>query len=312
MRRWLAWLIPVLMLGTACGKESRLPTKPEPDQLRIVFNSARDGNYEIYVMNADGSGQTRLTTNPPIDPSHPFPQSVDYLPCWSPDGTKIAFETGRDNDTLLAIYVMNDDGTNPVRLTGSGWDVYAPTWSFDGNRLAFQGTNEFPRYQPSGIYIMDADGTNPVRIQPDSTSGWAPAWSPDGMMIACDGWDGSNYQIYTMNADGTNLRQLTTGSLNDGADWSPDGSKIAFWTNRDGNAEIYVMNTDGSDLIRLTNNAGFDAEPAWSPDGSKIAFASARDGDVEIYVMDADGTHQIRLTRSPGEDSNPDWGPKQK
>src|SRR3990172_1844040 len=108
-----------------------------------------------------------------------------------------------------------------------------------------------------------------------------------------------NYEIYVMDADGSNPTNLTNDGATDGGPaWSPDGGKIAFTSERDGNYEIYVMDADGSNPTNLTNNSAWDSEPAWSPDGSKIAFESYRDNNREIYVMNADGTAQTNLTNN--------------
>jgi Tol biopolymer transport system component len=143
-----------------------------------------------------------------------------------------------------------------------------------------------------------------------------PAWSPDGTKIAFATNRDGNYEIYTMNPDGTGPTRLTNNTSSDYEPaWSPDGTKIAFATNRDGNDEIYTMNADASNQTRLTNNTAVDAAPAWSPDGTKIAFKSTGDTDpfayrYEIYTMNADGSSQTNLTNNPGaDDSVPDWQP---
>ena len=130
---------------------------------------------------------------------------------------------------------------------------------------------------------------------------------------------GAHFQIWVMDADGSNPTRLTFNKLSDAAPaFSPDGSKIAFhrgWTehtDRDTKRNIFLMNPDGSNETNITKKPGADDfHPSWSPDGSKIVFYSSRDdGDDEIYVMDSDGSNQTRLTDSPGVDRDPEWSPK--
>jgi TolB protein len=115
-----------------------------------------------------------------------------------------------------------------------------------------------------------------------------------------------NAEIYVMDADGSNLINLTNHPGPDRSPvWSPDGSKIAFHSLGVGDWEVFVMDADGSNLVNLSNNRGTDAAPDWSPDGTRIAFESDRDGNFEMYVMDADGTNQTRLTDDPATDYFP-------
>jgi Tol biopolymer transport system component len=119
-----------------------------------------------------------------------------------------------------------------------------------------------------------------------------------------------DYEIFTMNKDGTGLTQLTFNTTHDyRPSWSADGSGMVFTSERDGNAEIYTMNSDGSNQTRLTNNSTTDRSPAISPDGSKIAFESDRDGNWEIYTMDSDGTDPTNISNNPATDLSPDWSP---
>src|SRR5678816_285716 len=139
------WTIIALLVLAGCSSDSHKKTPLSPVAAatvttRIVFNSSRDGNDEIYVMNGDGSGITRLTTN----------TSSDFRPSWSRDGTRVAMQAERDGN--LEIYAMNDDGSNQTRLTTSDVYDYAPAWSPDGTRIAFQSQTPAG---VSGIYVMD-------------------------------------------------------------------------------------------------------------------------------------------------------------
>ena len=278
---------------------------------RIVFSSNRDGNSEIYVMNADGSNQTRLTNHP----------GFDGAPVWAPDGQRIAFTSGRGGNA--EIYVMNADGTGVSQLTDTtdGWNEPStspfsgsPAWSSDGQRIAFSSNRE--SVLGSEVYVMNADGTNVARLAPDYVSHWgsSPAWSPDGQRIAfsSNSEDGGE-EIYVMNSDGSNLTRLTHRYRIDLAPaWSPDGSRIAFMTDvpdpNSGNLGIYVMNADGSHQTWLTGRSSWDDYyPAWSPDGRRIAFQSDRDGNFNIYVMYADGSNPTRLTSHSASDVHPHW-----
>jgi len=265
---------------------------------KIVFQSNRDGNYEIYVMNADGTNQTRLTNN----------AASDFNPAWSPDGTKIVFDSDRDGN--FEIYVMNADGTSQTRLTNNPNSDKTPAWSPDGTKIAFIRSLG----AISGdVYVMNSDGSGETNLTnfvpgnfPDT---FDVAWSPDGTKIGFSvSLSNTHQEIYLMNANGSGVTQLTNnGVLTFAPDWSPDGTKIAFNRSPAGGAAIYLMNPDGSGQTSLTNN--IDGQAAWSPDGTQIVFDSGRDGSGEIYKMNPDGTGQIRLTSNSAEDGNPDWQP---
>ena len=140
---------------------------------------------------------------------------------------------------------------------------------------------------------------------------------PDGAILFTNSQDGDHEIFVTnadgtvLNADGTNVRQLTNNIYHDGRpSWSPDGTQIAFESDRDGDlAEIFVMNADGTNVRQLTNSPHYDEAPSWSPDGTQIAFQSDRDGDLEIFVMNADGTNVRQLTNNIYHDRAPSWSP---
>ncbi len=292
-----------------------LPEKSESDQdatpntPRIAFHSNRDGNWNIYVMNSDGSDQTRLTDNP----------AADSWPSWSPDGRRIAFISPRDDpdpdddDPIWEIYVMNADGSAQTRLTNdSAWHSL-PRWSPDGRHIAFQSRTD-GNWE---ILVINADGSGQASLTDAGNA--EPSWSPDGRHIAFTSDRDGNTEIYIMNADGSGRTRLTDNATSDRFPiWSPDGQRIAFYSYRDENWEIYVMNADGSGQTRLTNNPARDIRPSWSPDGRHITFSTDRDDPdpdddertMSIYLMNADGSNQTRLTDNSASDHASDWSPK--
>ncbi len=280
-------------IGDACD-----PTTPPPPGL-IVFTSNRDGNNEIYVMDANGSNPTRLTNN----------TANDQQPAWSADGTKIAFISDRDGNQ--EVYVMDANGFNQTRLTNNTELDVTPAWSPNGLKIAF--ARAFPGH--SQIFVMDAaNGANEVALTADPVGSSAPTWSPDGTKIAYSSERdvlGAS-EIYVMNSDGSNssnpLRLTTNSVFDDLPDWSADGLRIAFFSARDNSdLEIYATDPDGNNLTRITTVAGTDIDPSWSQDASQLVFTSRRDGNFEIYRMNSNGSGQTNLTSNSAQDQQPDW-----
>jgi Tol biopolymer transport system component len=260
---------------------------------RIAFSSARDGNDEIYTMNPDGSGQTRLTNA----------LGADVTPSVSGDGGLIAFSSNRDGNA--EIYVMNADGSNQTRLTNNAASDTQPSFSRDGLKIVFRSDRD----GNEEIYVMNVNGTNLRRLTNNALSDSAPSFSPAGTRVLFERVDASNRDLYTMDAaDGGNVTRLTTATAADFAgNFARSGTRIVFASGRNGNNEIYVMNADGTGQTRITNNSSTDTEPFFSPDGTKIVFETDRDGNSEIYTMNADGTGAARLTNNTSADRNPDW-----
>ena len=264
---------------------------------KIVFESSRNGNLEIYSMNADGTSVMRLTSH----------SALDFNPAWSPDRSKIAFTSGRTGNG--DIYVMNADGSNLTRLTSNSAIEDDASRSPDGTKIAFWSSRDG---NPE-IYVMNADGTNQTRVTSNPRSDTQPQWSPDGTKLVFVSNRSSllNFDIYTMNADGSNVTRLTTNaSIDESPDWSPDGTKIVFTSNRSNllDFEIWVMNADGSNQLRLTSSTRSSVRPTWSRDGANITFATNRDSllNFEIYTMGANGSSQTRITTNSAIDFNPD------
>jgi Tol biopolymer transport system component len=323
-RPWLAFLLIATLtaLGTACSSsnsnpESKtaeptytptaqqqptiiptstpLPPKPSPTSIpsgrgRIVFQSDRDGGFDLYLMNVDGTGITRLIESPPgVSPTLRLRKDQ---PAWSQDYTKVAY-ISRGNG-VGGIYIVNADGTG-VRLVFDRAEllpgIATPAWSPSGRELAFEASRD--------IYVLDLASRLYTNITNDPAVDEHPSWSPDGKHIVFDS-SRNGGGIFVMARDGSDPTRLASGTA---PEWSPDGSRIVYVFNGD----IYAMNSEGSRQSRLTVAAGRDISPSWSPDGAMIVFDSERDGNEEIYVMNADGSNQSRITTEPGYDVNPSW-----
>ncbi|MDE0502913.1 MAG: hypothetical protein OXI86_02450, partial [Candidatus Poribacteria bacterium] len=253
---------------------------------------------EIYLMDADGGNQARLTHHP----------ANDSDPDWSPDGTKIAFTSSRDGKRQ--IYVMNADGSHLKKLTDTR-DNTDPDWSPDGHTIAFTVHPDWMNDWADHIAVMDADGRNRVRHE---DHGMHPSWSPDGRAIAFVSSRHGNNEIYVISADGQRLKRVTHDLASQHRPaFSPGGGRIAYMARHEGFLHIYVVDIDGTNLKKLTHNQGHHWDPAWSPDGGMIAYYTytkdARDG-AKIHLMTANGQHLRQLGDSHDwHDFQPDISP---
>ncbi|HEV2802941.1 MAG TPA: DUF4394 domain-containing protein [Pyrinomonadaceae bacterium] len=274
---------------------------PEP-RGKIAFASDRDGNFEIYVMNPDGSGQIRLTNDP----------GEDVQPAWSPDGSKIAFVSNRagSND----IYIMNADGSNLFRLINNPANERSPTWHPSGQNIAFvsdqTGNDEIYTSIVSSLPFSFDLPLGPGRTVSDHPADDIdPAYSPDGTILAFASNRDGNYEIYISSPVGLNPTRLTDAPDDDThPSWSR--GKITFQSERSGNDDIFVMDADGQNEINVTNNAALDVDPARTADNQRIVFASTRDGNFEIYAGNAPTATLRRLTSNvDATDFNPSIQP---
>ena len=260
----------------------------------------------LLTINADGSDQMTLISG-----------GNNEAPSWKPDGTKIAFGRRAPLESTFGIHTINPDGTGLQKISTDPSNDSQPTWSPDGSKIAFVN---FVGSTPE-IAVMNADGSNRVNLTNNSALDLEPVWSPDGTRIAfvstrdfpgITGNINRGFEIYVMNADGSNQVRLTNNEFSDSnPSWSPDSGKITFDTDRDGNFEIYSMNSNGSNQINLTNHSSSDFGPIWSPDGNRIAFLSFRESVMnipqEIFQMNSDGSNPTRVTTSSLAENQLAW-----
>jgi TolB protein len=216
-----------------------------PDGREIAFASKRRGTFDVYVMNADGTG-TRLLAATSEDESHPT---------WSPGGTQLAFERGDRGD----IYVMEADGTRVRRVTQDPEQEIHPAWSPDGRWIAF--VRRRPETRIAELWLVRPDGSRRHLLTLLRAGSLSPAWSPDGRWIAFStNAGGTRFEIYRIGVNGKGLRRVTHSS-EDAFEpaWSPDGRTIAF--SRGGSIVITDLNGNEEQLTASENN---DSSPTWN------------------------------------------------
>lgn len=302
-RATLDWLPPEGLEAADMGYTIRYrQTFPAPYPLvakpvvegRILFMSDRDGDWDLYIMNADGTGVRPLTNNTVDDWSGEF----------SPDGSQVTFDGNHDGD--VEIFTIAADGSNLRQLTENNDEDAFPAWSPDGTRIVFQSD----RTGSHQIFTMGADGTGLVQVTTVDTGNRAvPSWSSDGTRIAFSGTTDGDAEIFTIGVEGGEVVQLTTNEVaNDRwPKWSPDGTQIVFQSDRDGDWEIFTMSADGSNVHQVTANEEIDdIEPAWSPDGTRIAFTRNEADTSEVFLLDPDGENLLGPV-TIGE--QPNWEP---
>jgi Tol biopolymer transport system component len=300
---------------------------------KIAFSSSADGDYDIYTMNPDGTDLVNLTDA--------FGDANDTDPNWSPDGSKIAFASGRAGNHTptpedeTKIFVMNADGSDQVQLTfeADHQSSFQPSWSPDGTQLAFTSDRE----GDWEIFTMNADGSEQTNITgPNQTLAYDdknPDWSPDGTRIVFEGVREGAWEILAADPDGTDESNLTAEddppwtNINGYASYRPDGSKIVYMSQiNDGSEDwdIWVMNTDGTGKENvLPDDEWSDVAPRWSPDGNQIIFYSNRsEFGFDVFTMDypavaqsqtmaarSTGAAEVRQLTTDGTSTDPDWGP---
>lgn len=259
-----------LWVVDADGRLTRLTDDPgadgfadwSPDGDRIAFAASRDGNCEIYVMDADGSNQINVTNS----------EADELYPSWSPDGNQIVFSSTEAGGAEL--FVLDLVAGERRQLTNDGLIHNYPDWSPDGQSIIFTGGT-----QPAGpdtvhdVYEIPVDGGSPVALTVQAELLSAPRWSPDGSLISYLNHDGP-LKVWVMDSQGRGGEEVAVGGY---SSWSTEGTSLVFDREvADGDVDIYVLSLEDSEESLLVDGPGLDTFPVWSPDGSTIVFSSDR------------------------------------
>lgn len=297
-------LIPLFLILLSCDESVIvlvIDDTPLDGRGGGVFAIVSDASGEacIYVINADGSGMRKVTTE----------EGIESQPEWSPDGMRLSFAADYDGDNNIYVVDVLDMETGtfsePLQLTDDGGFMHS--WSPDGNQIAFE--NSWDETE-SRLFIMNSDGTNKNEIQNTNTFR-QPVWSPDGTKIACVVSPAISANIMIMNIDGSNQVILTTTITDEvkAPAWSPDGTMIAFDRYTATTMGIGLINVDGTNARWLSQN-GMEY-PSFSPDSLHIVCDSGMTGNREqVYILKVDGSEELRVTNSSTYYSNePAWRP---
>jgi len=289
--------------ASALGATATAPPAGDQPSGHIVLTCQiykYQSSNQICIMNADGSGYRRLTTDDGI---------AHWYAALAPDGRSVVYSQYRE-DNVYEIYELTLADGVARRLSDRLGTLTGPEISPDGQSIVFMRWT--PASNQEQVWLMDRDGNHPRRVV--AGTGWDPTWSPDGtrILFASDR-DGSN-QLYVVNADGSALRKITSlPALRGRSDWSPL-NQIVTYSGAAWKRELFLMNADGSKVHQVGPPGGNSQGPTFSPDGLWIAFTAYFDrmndeNGCEIYVIRTDGSDLRRLTNNDYCDYQPRWGP---
>ena len=256
--------------------------------LPMLYTSRRDGNQEIYAINADGTGNRRLTVD----------AAIDDQATWEPGQARFAWASERTGPRT--IWVANADGSDSRKLTSGAVEEKRPSWSPDGQWIAFLDR---------GIAVARPDGSdNHVVVSNTASPSGHVAWLADSSGFVFTRSVGKrDSDVYRVNSDGTGMLALTTEpGIDRHPEASPDGQWIAFDAKPKGAKDfgIYVVRPDGTDRRFVTKGVRGAQQPTWSPDSTRIAFTS--NGD--IWFANLDGTGMTRVTTDRQKNESAAWG----
>ena len=275
-----------IIIQTLTGQQGIFLTK-------LAFVGNESGHKEIYACDYDGHNVKQITAD----------KSIALLPRWSPDGTKIMYNSYKDGGPLLYMRNLHSGAVKKISAR-SGLNIGA-CWTPDAKRVALT----LSRKGNPDIFTIDLNG----KVVKQLTNHWgidvSPTFSPDGKKIAFVSNRSGSPQIYVQDLISGKEERLTfEGNYNTSPAWS-SLNRIAFVSKDAGYYSIYTIDPNGSRLRRLTENGGNNEDPCWSPDGRYIIFSSDRKGRYHLYIMNGNGLNQRRITFLKGDQTAPSWAP---
>ena len=286
-------------LPTPLATNTKPPPPTKEHMGRIIFTCTRGEYNQLCLTYADGTGYQQLSDL----------EANSYYPVYSPDGGSVVYASNQ-NGGVFDLFLFTFEGSKLTRLTTSIGNVISPTFSPDGNTILFANrTGE----GPTSLWTVDITGENSNLLYSGPSTIVAVDWSPRGDQIAfamsVDQPDA--YEIFLMNSDGSNVRQLTRGlpRIGGSVDWSPDGRQLLIYAGQPGDRNVFLIDVAAETAAQLTNG-GNNASATFSPDGQWIAFISLRNNDqADIFIMRPDGSDMRQVTTDPEPDWQPQWEP---
>ncbi|MFH1619688.1 MAG: hypothetical protein ABIG11_07255 [bacterium] len=274
----------------------RLTGKPGIAHTRVAFANDSSGKKEIYTVDYDGQGLTRVTRD----------SSIALLPRWSPDGMRIYYTTYRHGNPDMFEIDFRLGKIKPF-TTFQGLNI-AGGVSPDGRSMVMT----LSRGKDPNIHLLNMETGEIKKITSHFGVDTSATYSPDGRQIAFVSDRSGNPQVHVMDMESGSTRRLTRLNWCDSPSWSPSGEWIVFAgrENPRDRLDIYLVDITGNQIRRITRDAGSNEDPSWSPDGRFIAFTSTRGGKKrQLYVMDADGSAPHLIADMPGNCYTPSWSP---
>jgi Tol biopolymer transport system component len=269
----------------------------EMNKETIYFQTSRNGNWDIYSMDTDGTNVQAVINTP----------QTDVAPSWAPDGSKFAYMSSGAGDAEVYIYDVATGTSTNITNNPSSDGIGIVAWSPDSTKIAFTSD----RNGPLNIFLANADGTGLVNLTGGGSNNTSPMWSPDGTKIAFTSDRTGTNQVFTVNSDGTGLTNVSSSAFDDTLPaWAPDSSKLAFVSTRSGASDIYAVNADGSGLTQITNTPTQEYYPAWSYGGDKIYYSTLVAGNWQLFSANSDGSGATQLTNSALHNYLPSWSAK--
>ena len=307
MRRVSLISIAILILVGLASTEAAAQSSVWPSSNGIIaFRSDRDGEPDVFTLDASTSTVTNLTS---------ASGAAELQPAWSPEGERIAYVRRAGITGRADLFVMNATGGARTRVTSTPVPERDPSWEPNGTQIVYAARTG--PGEPFRIFVAHPDGSGRQQLttQTAGSADRAPAWSPDGSRIAfVSNRDGGFPELYLMFADGSGVVRLTNNSLIDAnPSWSPDGTRLVFERCcENGTSDLFTIDVATRAELPLTpSSTQQDFDPVWSPDGTRIAYVSFElgQGNLDIWTVNADGTAPVRLTQEAGPDLSPDWQP---